>query len=96
MNRTYLLNSTYTNFAVSSKKSTRNVNGFVRYSLHFFALYGICINASSATRMLKNKVEIISFYRVDFILQTSLVSHLSFYYPVSDNTVLKPEVWLPL
>lgn len=95
MNRINLLNSTYTIFAVSSQKSIRNVTGFVRYSLHFFALYGICINASSATRMLKNKAEITSFYRADFILQKSLVSYTSFHYPVSDNTVL-PEVWLPL
>lgn len=66
MNRIYLLNSTYTIFAVSSQKSIRNVTGFVRNSLHFFALYGIRKNASSATRMLKNKAEIISFYRADF------------------------------
>lgn len=73
MDRIHLLNSTYTIFAVSSQKSIRNVTGFVRYSLHFFALYGICINASSATRMLKNKAEIISFYWSEFILQKSLV-----------------------
>lgn len=95
MNRIYLLNSTYTIFAVSSQKSIRNVTGFVRNSLHFFALYGIRINASSATRMLKNKAEIISFYRADFFLQKSLVSYTSFHYPIPDNTVL-PKVWPPL
>lgn len=95
MTRIHFLNSTYTIFAVFSQKSIRNVTGLVRYSLHFFALYGICRNASAAIRMLKNKGEIISFYRADFTLQTPLLSYASFRYPASDTTVL-PQAWLPL
>lgn len=97
MTRIQLLNSTYTIFAVSSQKLTRNVTGFVQCNLHFFALYGICINAFIATRTLKNKAEIISFYRADFILQWCFkhVLSLSCMQQHISSRSLAPTVKLP-